>query len=131
MSLAPAALPAPRVAQRAAARIAAMACLVVVVASVHPPRPPSLCVLRTLTGIPCPFCGGTTAAVHLGHGDLVGALKASPLAVFLIGWTPLIGAVPLPRWWRNRRRRRAVILAVLAFAELWQLCRFGVIVLHP
>ena len=127
-----AALPrTPRPAARVAARVAGMAATVLLVATVHiPGRPPSLCVLRTLTGIPCPFCGGTTAAVHLGHGDVSRALASSPLAVFLIAWTPFAGIVPMPRWWQNRRLRRAVVLAVVALAELWQLRRFGLLPLH-
>jgi hypothetical protein len=65
--------------------------------------------------------------VNLGHGDVPGALRASPLAVaLLVGW-PLVGTVRPPRWWRARLVRWPLIIAVLAFAEIWQLVRFGVI----
>jgi hypothetical protein len=67
------------------------------------------------------------AAVNLGHGDVPGALRASPLAVgLLVGW-PLVGSLRPPRWWGSARIRIPVIVAVLAFAEVWQLVRFGVI----
>jgi hypothetical protein len=100
----------------------------VVVGALHiPHRPTTLCLFRELTGLPCPFCGGTTAAVNLGHGDVPGALRASPLAVaLLVGW-PLVGTVRPPRWWRSPHVHWPLIIAVLAFAEIWQLVRFGVI----
>ncbi|MDX6197100.1 MAG: hypothetical protein QOJ79_251 [Actinomycetota bacterium] len=84
-----------------------------------------MCTLRALTGIPCPFCGGTTAAVHVGRADLPGALRASPLAVLAA-----VAAVTLPL---ARARiaslpRRVVlgsVAASLLASELWQLHRFG------
>jgi hypothetical protein len=108
-------------------RYAAVALLAVAVAALHlSHRPPSMCVLRTLTGIPCPFCGGTTAAVHLGHGDVAGAVAASPLAVGLLALGPWLGWREPPAWWRARRNRWIVVGAVLVAAELWQLVRFGI-----
>ena len=52
------------------------------------------CGLRILTGLQCPFCGGTRMAVDLLHGDLVGAWNHNALlviaglllAVRTIGW---------------------------------------------
>jgi hypothetical protein len=90
-------------------------------------RPATICPFRALTGLPCPFCGGTTAASRLGHADLRGALAASPLAVaMLVSW-PFVGAISLPRWWQRRRLRITAIVVVLIGAELWQLARFGVL----
>jgi hypothetical protein len=90
-------------------------------------RPATICPFRALTGLPCPFCGGTTAASRLGHADLRGALGASPLAVaMLVSW-PFVGAISLPGWWQRRRLRIAAIVAVLIAAEFWQLVRFGVL----
>jgi hypothetical protein len=92
---------------------------------VLPWRPPTLCVLRGLTGIPCPFCGGTTAAVQLGRADLIGALRASPLAVLgaplWAAWPRLGPAVntrlrPHTRW--------LLLAAALLASELWQLQRY-------
>jgi hypothetical protein len=38
------------------------------------------CPLRTLTGVPCPFCGMTTATVAITHGRWGAAASANPLA---------------------------------------------------
>ncbi|MBZ5589133.1 MAG: DUF2752 domain-containing protein [Acidobacteriia bacterium] len=83
------------------------------------------CPFRVLTGIPCPTCGTTHAAVALMHGQLGAAFAANPLATvagagFAIGgviapiWAALRWPLPefptpLPAW-----LRAAVIAALLA-----------------
>ena len=44
---------------------------------------PYTCPARGLLGIPCATCGMTHAFVALAHGDLSGALHASPLGAAL------------------------------------------------
>jgi Protein of unknown function (DUF2752) len=111
-----------------AKRYAAVALVAIVLGALHiRHRPATLCLFREVTGLPCPFCGGTTAAVRLGHGDLKGALAASPLAVGLLATWPLLDAVRPPAWWHTRRNRWIVISTVLIAAEIWQLVRFGII----
>ena len=103
-------------------RTAGLVLAVAVLAAVHlSGRPSTVCGLRALTGVPCPLCGGTTAGVRLGHGDVLGALRASPVAV--------LGAVgfalePLGLPSLGRYRWLFVNLVALG-AELWQLARFG------
>jgi hypothetical protein len=79
-----------------------------------PLAPP--CPFRAITGIPCPTCGTTHAAVALLNGRLGAALAANPLStaaavVFLLGgvlapvWATLKLPVPevpapLPMWMR-------------------------------
>lgn len=107
-----------------AGRAALIAVVAVGLALVHlPGRPATLCVLRAVTGVPCPFCGGTTAMVHLGRADLSGALRASPLAVL---GAPFVVALPALRRHLDRLGRRQQLLAVLcvlAASEVWQLAR--------
>lgn len=47
------------------------------------------CVFRGVTGLPCPTCGGTRAALALARLDPAGAFQANPLValglLFLVG----------------------------------------------
>jgi uncharacterized protein DUF2752 len=94
------------------------------------------CPLRTLTGVPCPFCGMTTATVAISHGDWGGAAAANPLvylvAALAAATIPVLlaraaGLAPGPRPWPEARRRHVRwALAVLVFGSwLFQLHRFG------
>jgi hypothetical protein len=116
-----------RAARLVASRYLGMAAVVAAVAALHVRRPSTLCLLRATTGVPCPFCGGTTAAVRLGHADIRGALAASPLGLLMIGSWPLMGVVRPPSWWRVRTLRWSLVVIVLVSAEVWQLLRFGLI----
>jgi hypothetical protein len=113
-------------------RLAGAAIAAVAVSHLHVAgRPATCCPLRALTGIPCPLCGGTTAAARLGRLDVVGALAANPVAVLfgvaLIAAPLALGRGGLDRLSSDGRRKltRAVVVA-LAFSEVWQLVRFGV-----
>jgi hypothetical protein len=97
-----------------------------------PGRPHTVCLLRLTTGIPCPLCGGTTAAVRVGQGHLVAGLAASPLA-FFGALVLVLAATPVGRRavraWREQPATVKVLLGttVLAAGECWQLARFGLI----
>jgi hypothetical protein len=80
-----------------------------------------LCPMHRTTGIPCPLCGLTTGTWALAHGDLLGAVRANPLApaavAFLaLAWTPwgpaAVAAV------RRRPVSLVVLLAVVWIARL-------------
>lgn len=92
---------------------------------VLPWRPPTLCLLRGLTGVPCAFCGGTTAMVQLGRGDLLAALRASPLVVLSaplwVAW-PRLAPVLAAR--ASRRTSYALVGLALAGSQVWQLHRY-------
>ncbi len=85
------------------------------------------CPLRTLTGIPCPTCGTTRAAVAFLHGDLLGAFVWNPLAavaavaffaggglavVWALGRLPM-PVVPRPPAWAVR------LVVGLSLAGTW------------
>ncbi|RMI47907.1 DUF2752 domain-containing protein [Actinomadura harenae] len=106
-----------------------MATAAVAAAWVHRVQDPGvLCPLRTVTGIPCPLCGGTTVFLELGAGRPGQAVLANPVA--------LTGAVALAvaplglgaRWWGSSPKARGgVLVAALVASELWQLVRLGVL----
>ncbi len=49
-----------------------------------PGHPGLVCPLRTLTGVPCPFCGMTTSVESTVHLRFRDALAANPAGVFLV-----------------------------------------------
>jgi hypothetical protein len=94
------------------------------------------CPLRTLTGIPCPLCGMTTAATGLAAGDLGAAVAANPFVLLLAGFTLVmavlmagraIGRLGPPAQWPASRRRQSYVVASVLGAASWafQLHRFG------
>lgn len=96
------------------------------------------CPLRWATGIPCPGCGLTTAAVDLVHGHALASLGDNPalmgLAMLTVVTVPLIvlrnlGLVRPPRPWPARARRRIQVAMLAAAAASWafQLHRFGLV----
>ena len=106
-----------------ALRAGAAAAAVVVLGAVRIHRPVTFCPLRALTGIPCPICGTTTAAVRLGRGNVLGALLANP--VTLVFGAGLVLAPLLVRYVHVPHRARPWLFTGAAlFAWTWQLVRF-------
>jgi Protein of unknown function (DUF2752) len=112
-----------------AIRTGGMAVAAVVAALVHRAHDPGiLCPFRTLTGVPCPLCGGTTVFMELGAAHPVGAVVANPFAL-----AGAIGLAMAPlglglRWRAVSPRTRAWLLGVVvALSWLWQLARFGLL----
>lgn len=81
------------------------------------------CPLRTLTGIPCPFCGMTTSVIAALHLHPMRALVANPAGVpaVLVALTLLVlrhrPQATLPAW---------AIPVGLGVMWAWELVRFGV-----
>jgi len=48
----------------------------------HPGAPG--CLLRAVTGMPCPFCGLTHSMMALGQGNLAAAVAQNPLGLLLL-----------------------------------------------
>lgn len=88
------------------------------------------CPFLTITGHPCPFCGGTRAFAYVWRGDLRHALLLYPLGPLLFAAT--VVAIPLllvavvsgrdARWRLGSGLRRSVLALVLvAIAASWAL----------
>lgn len=60
------------------------------------------CAFRTLTGIPCPTCGSTRAAVAFLDGHLLEALAANPLAA--VAGLLFVAGAPVAAVFAARRR---------------------------
>jgi hypothetical protein len=58
------------------------------------PIPP--CIFHTLTGQPCPFCGGTRSFAAMAHGNLAAAVHVFPIGPLL--FVGLIAAVIYSSW---------------------------------
>lgn len=85
------------------------------------------CLLRSLTGIPCPLCGMTTSVTDTVHLHLGPALAANP-----VGIAAVVVAVVLLVWRRAERvalPAAAVMAAPVVLAAMWlfELHRFDVI----
>jgi uncharacterized protein DUF2752 len=82
------------------------------------------CPLRTLTGVPCPLCGGTTSVEDVFRGDIVGALQVNPIGPAAVAAAVLL----LVRRSRHAWRVPGVVVA-LTVLGLWlfELHRFSVI----
>lgn len=94
--------------------------------AVHDPG--IVCPLRLVTGIPCPFCGSTTAVMELGSGAVTAAVAAQPMTMLAIG---VLVTQPTGwfRWWGHtpRRTRVALLLGAVALSWAYQLIRLDVI----
>lgn len=125
MAVAAAPLPPSRIATVAVRRVVVLVVAAIVLAAVHVRwRPATVCLLRGLTGVPCPFCGGTTAMVDLGRGDPGAAIQASPLGLIMLATWPFLGSLSGPSWWRDRRWRWSLIAVLLLASEFYELTRF-------
>ena len=93
------------------------------------------CPLRTVTGVPCPTCGMTTAATALADGRLHDALAANPFVLVLVAATVTMAVVitlraarllgpPRPMGADARRAARASLVALFAASWVFQLHRY-------
>jgi hypothetical protein len=92
-----------------AAMLGAAAVLPMVPVSPVPP-----CPLRTVTGIPCPFCGMTRGVTALLHGHVSAAFTYNPGAFLIFAM-----AIVLLIAWRWQRVRIPMWAVFLFFAVLW------------
>ena len=81
------------------------------------------CPLRTLTGIPCPFCGMTTSVVATVHLRLDEALAANPAGLAAVALALALFVL------RPERLRMPAPLLYVALVAMWvfELNRFSLV----
>lgn len=79
------------------------------------------CPLRTVTGVPCPFCGLTTSVKAVLGGDGRAALAANPFGVLLVAAAVVLLVVPR---WRRVSLPLVVLGGGIALSWLFELHRF-------
>ncbi|WP_162831231.1 DUF2752 domain-containing protein, partial [Amycolatopsis ruanii] len=66
------------------------------------------CWFHALTGLDCPFCGGSRALGALLHGDVLAALSYNAFALVVLLPLAVVTLVDAARWEAGRARRRSV-----------------------
>jgi hypothetical protein len=95
---------------------------------------PSLCIFRSLTGLPCPFCGTTRSVGNILVGDFNSALQMNPLGYVTLAFLVFLFISPssiqhlsaylAKKWWGLKQRTQVLIpLGILAMAWLFNLPR--------
>jgi len=94
----------------------------------HAGLPTPLCPLHAVTGLPCPTCGSTRAAIALVHGDLATALAWNPLMTLVMIGAALyvlyaavvvIGKIPRLRWTPpSRSESRGIRIGVILLISI-------------
>ncbi len=84
---------------------------------------PLPCLFRWLTGLPCPFCGMTTAFALMADGRVVAAFNIHILgpAAYLATWAVLLATIIglvrdgmlLPRWLFSEQGGRVMLVILL------------------
>ncbi|UQS23513.1 DUF2752 domain-containing protein [Amycolatopsis thermalba] len=85
------------------------------------------CWFHALTGLDCPFCGGSRALGALLHGDVLAALSYNAFALVVLLPLAVVTLVDAARWEAGRARRwwpagargRWVTLVVVGLALVW------------
>ena len=83
----------------------------------------TLCGVKALSGLPCPFCGGVRATAALGRGALVEALGWNPALTLLHAGTVISGAALVlgvtPPWFAPDRQRFVFRAAIAILLVNW------------
>jgi uncharacterized membrane protein AbrB (regulator of aidB expression) len=88
----------------------------------HLPGDPGLpCPLRTVTGVPCPFCGLTTSVKATLRGDVHAAAAANPFGLLVVLAAILLLVRPA---WSRLRVPIPLLVGAMTLSWLFELHRF-------
>jgi hypothetical protein len=81
----------------------------------------SFCIMKQVSGIPCPSCGTTRAMVHLAQGDLAQSLALNPIGMVLAG-----GLLLFPLWiaWDLSRKKESFYRWYMEFERMFTRSRW-------
>lgn len=99
-----------------------------IAAHLLPESGPTICPFALGSGVACPLCGLTRAALSLLRGDVAGALSLHPLLVPLIGVALAVWLRPGAKWAEPTMTKAAALTA--AFVVVWGV-RFATGTLPP
>jgi hypothetical protein len=76
-----------------------------------------VCILKKITGLPCPSCGSTRSMLSLIHGDIASAWFWNPFGFLILG-----GLMVAPLWLMHDviRNQRTLMSAYRSFEMLLQ-----------
>ena len=86
---------------------------------VLPVHPPLACPLRSLTGVPCPFCGMTRAVVAAAHGHLGASLAFNPAGIFVLALA--VVAIFRPAWLTRLQVPTWSLFSILGVLWVWNI----------
>ena len=86
---------------------------------VLPVHPPLACPLRSLTGVPCPFCGMTRAVVAAAHGHLGASLAFNPAGMFVLALA--VVAIFRPAWLARLQVPMWSLFSILGVLWVWNI----------
>jgi hypothetical protein len=86
---------------------------------VLPVHPPLACPLRSLTGVPCPFCGMTRAVVAAAHGHLGASLAFNPAGIFVLALA--VVAIFRPAWLARLQVPMWSLFSILGVLWVWNI----------
>lgn len=84
-----------------------------------PVHPSFHCPLRTLTGVPCPFCGMTRACIAAAHGHIGQSLAYNPGGILV--FAAAIVLIVRPGWLRRIRVPLWSVWVALGVLWLWNI----------
>lgn len=100
--------------------------LLIIVSLFYDKIPVPLCPFKSLTGLPCPGCGGLRAANALLHGNILGAIYTNPLSCVVI---LCIAILPLLYLYDNIAGKHLIRSLLMRTWNRWVTLMFSIVII--